>query len=286
MGRVLVNLDDLQDNWNRFGEEDPFGSILTVQTSRQKGWDQAAFFATGERLISELLERAAQRGLHPALGRALDFGCGVGRLTQALADRFDAVVGVDIAPSMIELAQTFNRHGRRVDYMLNAGSDLGVLTNGFDFVVSDITLMHIEPRFTEGYITEFIRLLRPDGVAVFQLPLPTVKQRVRQCLPRQLVYELNRRRAAAHPRMEIYGMREEEVGRIVVSAGGAVVGIDRFPASHGAPGDRRYWVRRATTNHIARRASDSAVSIPQTTGRRRHTYVALVAASSVAARCG
>ncbi len=48
--------------------------------------------------------------------RALDFGCGVGRLTQALARHFNIVDGVDIAPSMIELANQFNRSGGRCRY--------------------------------------------------------------------------------------------------------------------------------------------------------------------------
>lgn len=42
---------------------------------------------------------------------ALDFGCGVGRLTQALAAHFDEVTGVDISPSMIKLAKKYSRHG-------------------------------------------------------------------------------------------------------------------------------------------------------------------------------
>jgi len=44
-------------------------------------------------------------GVEPSGGRALDFGCGLGRLTQPLAERFDEAVGVDIAASMIEGAR-------------------------------------------------------------------------------------------------------------------------------------------------------------------------------------
>ena len=38
--------------------------------------------------------------------RALDFGCGIGRATIPLAGHFDEVVGVDVAPGMIEQARS------------------------------------------------------------------------------------------------------------------------------------------------------------------------------------
>lgn len=53
----------------------------------------------------------------------LDFGCGVGRLTQPLADHFNWFYGVDIVPSMIELANKYNPHGERCKYILNETSD-------------------------------------------------------------------------------------------------------------------------------------------------------------------
>ncbi|MGB6163158.1 MAG: class I SAM-dependent methyltransferase [Pseudonocardiaceae bacterium] len=37
--------------------------------------------------------------------RALDVGCGTGRYTVMLADRYDDVVGIDVAPTMIEIAE-------------------------------------------------------------------------------------------------------------------------------------------------------------------------------------
>ena len=56
--------------------------------------------------------------------RALDFGCGVGRLTQPLADHFEEVRGVDVSPVMLEQARQFNRHGDRCQYVWNDAADL------------------------------------------------------------------------------------------------------------------------------------------------------------------
>ena len=57
-------------------------------------------------------------GGSPAARRsALDFGCGIGRLSQALAEHFDQVYGVDISPKMIELARAAQSQGRALSSM-------------------------------------------------------------------------------------------------------------------------------------------------------------------------
>ena len=94
-------LRELTDNWQAFGEDDPLWAILSHADKRGNRWDLDEFLETGEAEITEVLAEAT--GLVPSLafGRALDFGCGVGRLTQALARRFATVDGVDIAAAMV-----------------------------------------------------------------------------------------------------------------------------------------------------------------------------------------
>ena len=50
---------------------------------------------------------------------AQGFGCGVGRLTRALADHFERVVGIDVAPSMIAQARAMNREYARCNFRVN-----------------------------------------------------------------------------------------------------------------------------------------------------------------------
>jgi 2-polyprenyl-3-methyl-5-hydroxy-6-metoxy-1,4-benzoquinol methylase len=97
-------------------------------------------------------------------GSALDFGCGVGRLTQALADHFDEVWGVDIASSMIEGARRLDRSGGRCRYLVN-GRPRVVRDASFGFILSLIVLQHLEPEYIRSYLREFIRLLAPDDAA-------------------------------------------------------------------------------------------------------------------------
>jgi SAM-dependent methyltransferase len=102
---------------------------------------------------------------------ALDFGCGVGRLTQALAKHFSRVVGIDVSEPMVAHARRLNRHGERVTYYANPRADLRVVGDArFDVVYTDLVLQHMPPAQALGYIAEFVRVLRPGGFLVFQLP--------------------------------------------------------------------------------------------------------------------
>jgi ubiquinone/menaquinone biosynthesis C-methylase UbiE len=108
---------------------------------------------------------------------AFDFGCVIVRLTQALSQEFDIVYGVDIAPTMIERAKQVNRFGERCRYVLNAQDDLQVFDdNSFDFIYTYIVLQHMPPDLMLRYLQEFIRILRPKGVLIFQVPLQRLEQ--------------------------------------------------------------------------------------------------------------
>ena len=167
----MGGLDDLRHNWDAFGRDDPMWAVLTQFGLSEHNWDADAFFATGHDEVRGLTEGASQIGLPLRLGRALDFGCGVGRITQGLASVCEAAVGVDIAPSMIEAAQRLNRYGERCRYVVNATDDLAIFPDAsFDVIMSKIVLQHIPPVHTVRYLAEFSRVLAPGGVLLFQLP--------------------------------------------------------------------------------------------------------------------
>jgi SAM-dependent methyltransferase len=166
-----VSLDHTRKTYEKWGAEDPFHAVLTCDRVRDNRWDIPEFFATGRREIDEVFEQLTGLELPVRLGRALDFGCGVGRLSQALAGRFERVLGVDIAESMVAKAREHNRHGDRVEYVANTVDHLPFLADAsFDFVYSSITLQHVPPPANLRYVGEFLRILRPGGVAVFQVP--------------------------------------------------------------------------------------------------------------------
>jgi SAM-dependent methyltransferase len=243
-----MRFEHLQRNWDEHGRVDPLWAVLTADDKRGNRWDPEEFFATGRRDVAEMLQEAESLGVAPRRGRALDFGCGVGRLTQALAADFEHATGVDIAPSMVEHAREFNRHGARCDYVVNNAPHLRQFADSsFDLVFSHITLQHIRPQYSIGYVAEFVRVLRPGGLCVFQLPHEWhggVLGRIRMAFP-NLVALTRRLRGRRGPVIEMYAVPRARVERTVAAAGGRVARALACPAAGPGYGSLRYFVQKA-----------------------------------------
>jgi SAM-dependent methyltransferase len=165
-----VSLDQLQDDWTRLGKEDPLWAVYVAPGTKGGKWDVDAFFALGREEVDGVFAEFRRLGLTPGRRRALDFGCGVGRLSQALAEHVDEVVGVDISPPMLEKARELDRSGGRCRFVLNEATDLAVVPSGsVDVVYSSLVLQHMPPELARGYLREFARILAPGGVAAFQV---------------------------------------------------------------------------------------------------------------------
>lgn len=71
----------------------------------------------------------------------MDFGCGAGRSSKALRERFAGGYGVDIAPKMINLA---NSYVQGVSFSVNQKDSLKYFADqSIDFIYSHIALQHI-----------------------------------------------------------------------------------------------------------------------------------------------
>jgi SAM-dependent methyltransferase len=170
-----MSFETLKETWNQLGEVDPLWAILTRPDAEGGRWDLQQFLASGKDEIACALEEIRLLEFPLTFGKALDFGCGVGRLTQALGGYFEECHGVDISSSMIDLANKLNNEPARIIYHLNQREDLGLFPdNSFDFIYSRIVLQHMAPVYSKKYMAEFIRLLKPGGLAAFQVPAGAV----------------------------------------------------------------------------------------------------------------
>ncbi len=235
-----MDIGNLRGNWEQFAADDPLWAILTDPSKRGGRWDPAEFFQTGEGEIAAVLGRAG--GLPSARLRALDFGCGVGRLAQAIARRFDHTVGVDISAKMVELARQFNTVGDRCTYVQNDRPDLTVLGDQrFDFIYSNIVLQHMSSDLALGYVRELSRLLSKGGLLVFQIPERlTLGTALRQWW--RIVSGPQSAAPAQGPVMEMHGTR-----RAAVAANLPGCRLIRAERDHSAGSEwvsYQYWVTR------------------------------------------
>lgn len=168
--------------WEALGRDDPLWAVWTQPDRRHGRWagHEEEFFAAGAGEVEKILAAGAWHGLPTGRARALDFGCGVGRLSRALADHFEAVLGLDLSAPMVERARRLNADRPRCTFEVNATTELAGLEDGaFDLVLSLITLQHVsDPVAVRSYLRELARVLAPGGLLAVQLPL-RVPRRVR-----------------------------------------------------------------------------------------------------------
>jgi SAM-dependent methyltransferase len=208
--------------WDGLGADDPLWAVLTERGKDGQRWDVDEFLATGKAEIDALMAHLAAAGLAPAAaGDALDFGCGAGRLVQGLAGHFAHATGVDVAASMVATAQQLNRHGEACSFVLNEAPHLRQFDDAsFDLVYSCRVLQHMPPSLSAGYIAEFVRVARPTGVAVFQIPSRPSRTAVglaMRILPAVVVERVRK--------MQMHGTPPDAVNAIVAAAGGEVLEV-------------------------------------------------------------
>jgi SAM-dependent methyltransferase len=168
--------------WDDLARVDPLWAVLSAEDKRNGGWELAEFFATGEAEVAQILAGAAELGRPGQRHSALDFGCGVGRLTRALAFHFENTQGVDASMQMIE-------HARRLTQPTSATFVTAdePPSGPFDLVVANLVLQHLPSKaLARVYIERLIAATAREGVVVFQLPnrLPLA----RRLQPRRRLY--------------------------------------------------------------------------------------------------
>ncbi|QGP80827.1 class I SAM-dependent methyltransferase [Sphingobium sp. CAP-1] len=173
--QLQMMFDGIARNWKQFGDTEPHWSVLTNPVFFKDKLPQYldAFFAHGQIDVEHALSYLARAGL-PATGfdRAMDFGCGVGRLTVALAPHTRSIVGVDISPSHLReaektmAAKSIRNAKFQQIRMVDDIDGLGT----FDFIFSRIVLQHNPPPIMAAIYRKLLGVLRPGGVAVIQIP--------------------------------------------------------------------------------------------------------------------
>lgn len=164
-----AQLAKLRRVWGALGQDDPLWAVLSQRDKRGGRWHAQEFLATGQVEIDSQLAVLAASGYPLRRDLAVDFGCGAGRLSRALASHFGKVIGIDVSPSMISAARQLNADVANIEFRENPGAELaGIEDASVDLLFSHITLQHIPTPLAIGYVEEFFRILAPGGVAVFQ----------------------------------------------------------------------------------------------------------------------
>jgi SAM-dependent methyltransferase len=242
-----MNLDRSRADWTLLGEQDPLWAVLVTAEGRHGGWEPEAFLATGRAEVADVLARIAGLGLAVGHGSALDFGCGAGRLTQALREHVDRAVGVDFSLPMLARARALDPDDR-CEFVHNDRSDLRVFADGsFDLAYSSLVLQHIPTAAALRYLSELVRVVRPGGAVAVQVatrPDRSAKGRLAAAMPRVLMRLIQRRVLGYPAPMDMYPLSRAQVEQ-------AIGAIGRIAAAWDEPMYGGHWVY---TRYVIERA--------------------------------
>src|SRR3954464_15706227 len=91
----------MREDWNARAVEDAYFYVAFGRRHQQDG----EFFETAAEVLGWIQGEMRRLSLPPENCRALEIGCGPGRLMLPLSSRFAEIHGVDVADKMIELAK-------------------------------------------------------------------------------------------------------------------------------------------------------------------------------------
>lgn len=239
-------LERLRATWGTLGEDDPLWAILSDPSKRGGRWDIGEFFAAGAAEIAAFDAACIALDLPQKRRRALDFGCGVGRLSRALATRYAHVIGVDISASMIAHARRLNADVANLEFVENVRSDLRCAGDGeVDLIYSVIALQHMPAALQRAYIAEFMRALAPGGLAVFQVACAYTRDRaglLHRVLPNALLNPLRRLRYGSRAAFEMHVIAEVDVRAVVAQSGRRIVRSEDDACAGAGFVGRRFFV--------------------------------------------
>ncbi len=168
-------LDQVQRSWKKLGEEVPHWSVVTRDEFKPDQFDahEEEFWRSGEGDVQRFFIWAARNGIPVDSGwTCLEYGCGTGRLTAVLAQRFSKVIACDVsAPHMALAARKLKDQGNtNVEFVsVNSLAALDSLPP-VDLIFSVIVLQHNPPPVIAALLERLLARLRPGGVAYFQVP--------------------------------------------------------------------------------------------------------------------
>lgn len=159
----------MRAEWNQRAEEDAHYYVAFGRRDQ----DDDEFYSTAEALVGELAAefKRLPDSTPPAARRALEIGCGPGRLLRPMSRYFGEIHGVDVSDTMVALAQQKLRDVPHACAHAIGGSDLLLFPEDhFDYVYSYAVFQHIpSAEVVFSYLRETVRVLRPGGVARLQI---------------------------------------------------------------------------------------------------------------------
>jgi SAM-dependent methyltransferase len=159
---------DTDADWTAISAREPHFGVLTNERYLAANLTAEAvedFYSTGTGDVAVIVEELRRRWPDFSPTAAIDFGCGVGRLSLAMLAHAAEVVGVDVAPAMLlratERAKKVGAHLTFTDQIPDSA----------DWVMSHIVFQHIPPARGLKLLEKLLATLPVGGFASLQFTI-------------------------------------------------------------------------------------------------------------------
>lgn len=216
----------IQQNWEYIAKKDPFWGVWSKNEMLGGKWNSHIdeFFLGGEKEIENYLGILENHNIPINFkGDCLDFGCGMGRVTNALAKHFRFVTGVDISKTMLEKANLYKKTDN-IEFILNESNNLSKIEKQFAFIYTNIVLQHINPKNSIKYLIEFSKKLNDDGVLLFNLPTNvSFKKKIFSFLPDFLKRRYFKFKLGVDYFFDMYGIKKKRIIKVLTPYFGQII---------------------------------------------------------------
>ena len=171
-----ATLAGTDSDWEEWGRKDPYYAVLSAPRFHRDAIDDSAiteFFESGQQHVEQVLSTLRRNFRSDFRSRrALDFGCGVGRIAVPLAKHAEEVTAIDISPSMLgEAARNAASQGmHNIEFLETDQLDL-VAAGSFDLIHSYIVFQHIQPHRGMAILHKLLRKLEPGGLGALHFTI-------------------------------------------------------------------------------------------------------------------
>ncbi len=163
--------------WNELGDFEPYWSVITHNKYRSDSINSEIideFYESGKhachRIIQTLIRNGRIGSEEDALGLELtEIGCGCGRVTKSISQRFKHVNAYDISAGNLRIARDAI-DSDNVEFKLVSSMDAYNELPKTDVVYSILVLQHNVPPVSKYILTKLLDSLRPEGIGIFQIP--------------------------------------------------------------------------------------------------------------------
>jgi len=164
--------DKIKQSWEHLGDTRAHHSVLTSKDFLPDSLEKniGAFWKSGEREVQEIEAILKRHGVKLSeVKTAVEYGCGVGRVTIPLSKSVSSMHAYDISRPHLDYAKEHANEERATINFHLVSDPLGKL-QPCDLFYSRIVFQHNPPPIIHQLIKNALESLNPGGIALFQVP--------------------------------------------------------------------------------------------------------------------